>query len=212
MLCQFSFKNFKSYREETVFDFQAATLPEFSNSLITSEKASPLLPVSVIYGPNGGGKSNLLQALTCLISTVTTPIINLKTSRTHIILQQSVDCFPFLLDDTAREEPTEFLIYFRTEKNEFRYYLALCKNEIVSESLSRKTIGGKKPASIFDREGSEIILGASIKKGSINTAVNTKMPYLSFLAINYSIPVITEVQEWFESCIIRNYANSPCGK
>ena len=45
MLCQFSFKNFKSYREETVFDFQAATLPEFSNTLITNEKASPLLPV-----------------------------------------------------------------------------------------------------------------------------------------------------------------------
>lgn len=33
------------------------------------------------------------------------------------------------------------------------------------------------------------------------------MPFLSFLAINYNIPVITEVQEWFESCIIRNYAN-----
>lgn len=33
------------------------------------------------------------------------------------------------------------------------------------------------------------------------------MPYLSFLAINYNIPVIAEVQEWFESCIIRNYAN-----
>jgi AAA15 family ATPase/GTPase len=34
------------------------------------------------------------------------------------------------------------------------------------------------------------------------------MPYLSFLAINYDILVITEVQNWFESCIIRNYANS----
>ena len=33
------------------------------------------------------------------------------------------------------------------------------------------------------------------------------MPYLSFLAINYDIPVIAEVQEWFESCIVRNYAN-----
>lgn len=33
------------------------------------------------------------------------------------------------------------------------------------------------------------------------------MPYLSFLAINYDIPVIVEVQKWFESCIVRNYAN-----
>jgi AAA15 family ATPase/GTPase len=33
------------------------------------------------------------------------------------------------------------------------------------------------------------------------------MPYLSFLAINYDLPVIADVQNWFESCIIRSYAN-----
>ena len=33
------------------------------------------------------------------------------------------------------------------------------------------------------------------------------MPYLSFLAINYDIPIIAEVQNWFESCIVRSYAN-----
>lgn len=59
----------------------------------------------------------------------------------------------------------------------------------------------------FDREGAEITLGASINKASINRSVNPKMPYLSFLAINYDIPVIVEVQKWFESCIVKNYAN-----
>lgn len=48
MLCQFTFKNFKSYREETIFDLQAATLPEFSDTLITTEKATPLLPVRTV--------------------------------------------------------------------------------------------------------------------------------------------------------------------
>ena len=33
---------------------------------------------------------------------------------------------------------------------------------------------------VFDREGSEITLGASINKASINRSVNPKMPYLSF--------------------------------
>ena len=33
------------------------------------------------------------------------------------------------------------------------------------------------------------------------------MPYLSFLTINYDIPEISEVMTWFESCIIRSYAN-----
>ena len=27
MLCQFSFQNFKSYRDETVFDLQATAIP-----------------------------------------------------------------------------------------------------------------------------------------------------------------------------------------
>ena len=49
MLCQFSFKNFKSYKETTTFDFQATSIPEFSESLLKSEKADALLPVGVIW-------------------------------------------------------------------------------------------------------------------------------------------------------------------
>ena len=45
-----------------------------------------------------------------------------------------------------------------------------------------------------------------INKAGINRSVNPKMLYLSFLAINYNISVITDVQSWFESCIIRSYA------
>ena len=54
MICQFSFKNFMSYKDETVFDFQAAAIPELSESVISREKMSALLPVGVVYGPNGG--------------------------------------------------------------------------------------------------------------------------------------------------------------
>ena len=54
MLCQFSFSNFRSYRDETTFDFQAAALSEFKDSLIKTEKGNDILPVGVIYGPNGG--------------------------------------------------------------------------------------------------------------------------------------------------------------
>lgn len=90
MLCQFSFKNFKSYKETTTFDFQATSIPEFSESLLKSEKADALLPVGVIYGPNGGGKTNLLLALSCLISTVVKPIYELEKAREKIIIQQKI--------------------------------------------------------------------------------------------------------------------------
>lgn len=207
MLCQFSFQNFKSYKEETTFDFQAAAIPEFSASLLGEEKSGRLLPVGVVYGPNGGGKSNLLQALSCLITTVVKPIHDLEKTREDIVIQQKAECEPFLFDDTSHDKPTEFQVYFRQGKNEYRYYLALREDEVVSEALYWRAIGGRKTGTVFEREGSNITLGVSINKASINTSVNPKMPYLSFLAINYDIPVIAEVQKWFESCVIRNYAN-----
>lgn len=38
-------------------DALSVPISEFEESLIKREKCSNLLPVSVIYGPNGGGKS-----------------------------------------------------------------------------------------------------------------------------------------------------------
>lgn len=207
MLCQFSFQNFKSYKGETTFDLQASSIPEFSESLIIREQCSSLLPVGVVYGPNGGGKSNLLQALACLISTVVKPICDLEKNRKFVIIQQKISVEPFLFDAVSVDKPTEFQIFFRTGGYEYRYYLAVFKDKISTEALDRKKIGGKKPAHIFYREGEEISLGTILKKENVNTSVNEKMPFLSFLAINYSIPVIAQVQEWFESCIIRSYAN-----
>ena len=207
MLCQFSFKNFMSYKDETIFDLQAEPLNEFSDSIIEFDGVSNLLPVSVIYGPNGGGKTNLLKALSCLISLVTKPIEDLEKTRSDLILQQSMSCEPFSLDADSKNEPTEFNIYFRTQKNEFRYYIAIKNDIIVSEVLHRRSLGGKKTAIIFEREEDDIILGASINKARVSKDVNPKMPYLSFLAITYNFHVIAEVQTWFESCIIRNYAN-----
>ena len=98
-------------------------------------------------------------------------------------------------------------MFFRIAKNEYCYYISIKNDEIISESLYRKSITGKKSATIFQRETTNIILGPSINKKSINTNINPKMPYLSFLTINYDISVISEVMTWFESCIIRSYAN-----
>ena len=63
MLCQFTVKNYKSIREEMTFDMQAAAIMEHRDRIIKTEDGESFLPVSVIYGPNGGGKSNVLEAL-----------------------------------------------------------------------------------------------------------------------------------------------------
>ena len=207
MLCQFSFENFKSYRDETTFEFQAETLPEFSETLLTTPKGSDLLPVGVIYGPNGGGKTNLLQAFACMVSLVVKPIVGLEKNRQQTIIQQHTTRVPFLMDAVSKNEPTVFRVFFRIDQKEYQYYISL-KDEIVYEALYWKNIGGKRTGTVFERDGQTIELGQTINKSNINRDVNPKMPYLSFLAINYNLPVITEVHNWFESCIILNYANS----
>ena len=146
-------------------------------------------------------------ALSCVISTIVKPVHELEKNRQPLILQQKVDAIPFLFDDVSADEPTEFKLFFLTGSNLYCYYIALKDDEVVSESLTRKAVTAKKTAELFDREMNDITLGYSINKKSINTNVNPKMPYLSFLAINYDIPEISEVMTWFESCIIRSYAN-----
>lgn len=206
MLCQFSFSNFRSYRDETTFDFQAAALSEFKDSLIKTEKGNDILPVGVIYGPNGGGKSNLLAALGCVISLVTEPVYELGKNHSRFIMQQKVFCVPYLFDEDSREEPSRFQLFFRIGEYEYRYYIVLRGGVIEEETLYRRKLGASRAAKIFERNHEGISLGTILGSKNINTEVNAKMPLLSFLAIGYSIPVIAEVIRWFEECIIRNYA------
>ncbi len=207
MLCQFTFKNFKSYKNETVFDMQAVSGQGFENSLLKSEKdRSVFLPVSVIYGPNAGGKSNVLEALICVLSIVMKPILIFKEG---LMSSGDIQWSPFLFDEKSPKLPTEFELYFRPDNEyEYNYKISVFESNIISESLYRKKIGGKGfPAKIFEREKSKIELGAAINKSTIKfTEINEQMPYLSFLSINYKLAEIESVISWFEKCILRNYA------
>ena len=73
MLYQFLFKNFKSYKDETIFDMRAENINEFEESLLIDRNNEKILPVSVIYGPNAGGKSGLIEALVCMITMIIKP-------------------------------------------------------------------------------------------------------------------------------------------
>jgi AAA15 family ATPase/GTPase len=207
MLCQFTFKNFKSYKNETVFDMQAVSSQGFVDSLLQSGDDSKIyLPVSVIYGPNAGGKSNVLDALNCVNALVMKPILIFKNK---VIKKAKVEWTPFLFDDTSRNEPTEFELYFRPDNNyEYRYSLKITNEKIIEECLyRRKTKPKSRISMLFERNSDVVKLGSSINKASINREVNDQMPYLSFLYINYKLDPVILAVDWFEKCIMRNYAN-----
>ena len=58
MLCQFTVKNFKSIRDEMTFDMQATAISEHEDRVIKDKDGELYLPVSAIYGPNGGGSTS----------------------------------------------------------------------------------------------------------------------------------------------------------
>lgn len=207
MLCQFTFENFRSYKNETVLDLQAVSGQNFQKSLLKSNNdKNEFLPVSVIYGPNGGGKSNVLNAINCVVSLVMKPI---QIFKNNIPQSFVTELAPFIFDDTSRNEPTKFDLYFRpSDEYEYRYFIAVTNGVIIEEELYRRKLGrGGKIITIFERNSDNIELGAGIKNKKVNTEVNDQMPYLSFLYINYKFEPIILAVNWFEKCIIRNYAS-----
>ena len=69
MLIQFSFKNFKSFKDEVTLDLSATKITEFSDRVVSigNEK---ILPVAAIYGANASGKSNVYSAFEYMSSYV----------------------------------------------------------------------------------------------------------------------------------------------
>lgn len=207
MLCQFTFRNFKSYKNETILDLQAVNGQNFQDALLSSPNdKNEFLPVSVIYGPNAGGKSNVLSALNSVISLVMKPVLMFENK---LIQYETVELTPFLFDETSSKEPTDFEIYFRPNNDyEYKYSISITNGKIEEENLYRRKLGkGGRITAIFKRSSNRITLGASINKKNINLDVNEQMPYLSFLYINYKLEPVILAISWFQSCIIRNYAN-----
>ena len=100
MLMEFTFENFKCYRDETTLNMTAASLSEHSDSLIAVNGTNKMLPVAAIYGPNGGGKSSVLQAFECLAHTVVYPFILMRCKGGEL---RPVDARPYLYDAGSRE-------------------------------------------------------------------------------------------------------------
>ena len=204
MITQFSFKNFKSYRDETIIDFKAVAGSGFKESLLFDGNKEYYLPVSVIYGPNGGGKSNALEALSCLINLITYPLLLMK----GMVQKASIAVSTFKFNDFSRTEPIVFEVFFQPNNGyEYNYLLSLQKGHIVKEHLyRRKLVNNGRISKLFDRDDNGITLGAGIRNRRINTDIKEHMPFLSFLAGTYNIESVNDAASWFENVIIIDYS------
>lgn len=208
MLCQFTVKNYKSIREEITFDMQAAAISEHTDQVIFDRDGQQFLPVSVIYGPNGGGKSNVLKALLALNGKVLKSIHATRGGE-NVYAAGNVEIKPFAFSEEAKNSPTEFELFFRTELAEYRYVLHVKGETVVYESLDRIKMETGRRSALFVRSGNEIELKGVFSKLKISDDLSETLPLLSYLGITYrKNEVVNDVLDWFEYSIdFLNYGN-----
>ena len=124
MLINFTVKNFKSFKEELLLDLSAAKRFSLDDTIPAETYRLNILPVTGIYGANGSGKSNLVNAI---------DFMRRKVLDAHPPLPA-----PFKLDCQSNEsEPSSFAVLFIDEKNVMYHYgFSVFGSEIVEEWLS----------------------------------------------------------------------------
>ena len=144
MLIEFRVKNYCCLRDEQVLSL----VPSSDTSLLESntyETGVPSVPrllrTAVIYGPNAGGKSTVLRAFQSMLSMV---IFSADLKKEHLLLP-----FPFLLDNTSREEPTAFELSFLYDGRRYQYGFSCELNRILEEYLLEYS--SARPTTLFQR-------------------------------------------------------------
>ena len=208
MLCQFTVKNYKSIRDEVTFDMQAAAISEHEDRIIKDQDGEMYLPVSAIYGPNGGGKSNVLAALHTLVAKILRPLYATEDNEDKVLLQKRIIVEPFAFSD-SKNEPTEFELFFRTESAEYRYILHVKRDVVKYESLDRVKLETGRRSALYTRDDKGIVLKGAFAKLKVSDDLSKTLTLLSYLGIAYKgNAVVKDVLNWFEFGVdFLNYGN-----
>lgn len=216
MIYEFTFENYRSYRHEATIDFTAKPINEFEQSLINGSNGQKLLPVCAIYGPNGGGKSSVIMAISELRSMVMQPLIQLAfmKKKNEKLGDASIDQLRESLsnvstknayykwDSEGAEKPIKYNILFEIESYKYRYEFEILKEDIFVENLYMENDG--KVEVIFERDKESIYMCDQLESVDLEN-MNESLPILSYIAMFKDIDFIDRVIRFFMQIRILNY-------
>lgn len=199
MLIQFSFKNFKSFKDEATLDISATKMTEFSERVVTvgSEK---ILPVAAIYGANASGKSNIYSAFEYMSDYV-------AESFKYGDEDEKFEEFrptPFLFDSSSAEAESSFEVYFTLpgDKAEKAYNYGFCINKegVAEEWLNSKAKTARKYSTVFYRSTSDEELDLSgfpqSSRDNIRVALEKQVLIIS-LGAKLKVGKCKAIRDWF---------------
>ena len=143
MLVQFNVKNYRSIKDKVTLSLLAGTDKEHTGDLIDVDGKKRLLPVTVIYGANSSGKSNILMALRTMQDMITG-------ASAQLLKDKKLPYDPFAFDGHIRTMSTEFEIIFYYRGVKYAYGFSYNDRQILTEDLYHWPNG--REALIFSRE------------------------------------------------------------
>jgi AAA15 family ATPase/GTPase len=191
MLLEFKISNYRSIGEEQVVSLvPAQKQKDHPDNIINKGKYNALNAIS-LYGPNGGGKSNLLKSMSLLDMMVH---ISARTASTAKLPYD-----PFLLRSGWENKPTSFEISFIIDDSRYRYGFEYNVSQIMREWLFRKNQG--REVNLFEREGEviEVSSGFNGSKKLIDAAIEATRQNALFLSMCDSLNVdeAKTIMKWF---------------
>lgn len=201
MLIEFTFQNYRSFRDNAVLSMEATGLGSFKDCLIHYGNKN-LLPGVAIYGKNGGGKSNVIRAFWLAVQFI-------KNAQRTQHENASIPVVPFALNDYSSNEPTEFSFVYTLDGNKYWYGFAATREKVVHEYLYYAPKGQK--ALVFSREGQEFSFTEDkAKRKLISEAVAENQLFFS-VACTMNDAACVGAMRWFREQIFfsRAYSDIP---
>jgi len=178
------FASYKEHHDTNITETGGTRIPRLLNS-------------TVVFGPNGSGKTNLFMAIDHLQK-----IVSLSHSNDNVL--SIIE--PHAL--SSEDEPTDFTILFLQEENVYKYSVSVNFSRITYEALEvMEDEPRRKLSPLFIRNGDDISFGTKMKgdKKSIFKMTRSKTLYLSALE-QWNNPIADKPFRWFRDRL-RSVAN-----
>lgn len=195
MILEIKIKNFRSYKEETIFTMiPNASEYKIENIAELNDNQIKILKTALIYGANASGKSNIIRALY--------EIIKLLIHKPKV--DEEIKLYdPFIFDIDSKDRPCEFEITFiGPQEIKFNYKIIILKNAVIEEDLfyypnnNETQLFSRKPYSDNER-----IQKGVLTEGNKEINVFANQLFLSRFGSDDPHEILTDVYLYFKSSI-----------
>jgi uncharacterized protein len=206
MLIQLTIGNFLSFRDEVTFSMVGVNEDrEHIDHLCEHpvEKKRSILPIAAIYGANGAGKSNLVEAVSFAKDLI------VEGTRSN----KSIPVSTFKLGNYSNK-PSKFEFIFTYKGSQYSYGFKLTRSQILEEWLHCIPKGKKREIMYFERVTSPD-KDTTVEFGKVfKDSTDKGQPFLDFIAegtrpnqlflteaINKNIEFLMPITNWFQEVL-----------